>query len=468
MRLALATGTYREVAPGTPARVCQNAYLEKIDTDPKRPLKLIKSPGSLALPDWVGGVIRGAAQADGFASGKLLVVVGTTLQTYDPATGTVATIAGTVAGSDRVQFAFTATECAILGNGVLHFSDGSAVAASTDVDFPSGITSVASIGQRFVFSYGTDGRWGYTEVLDGDNTTALSYYTAEYAPDGLIAVFVLGARLLLFGTSTLEEWYETGDSDNPFRRGSGRVTETGCLCRDAIRKLDNTVYWLDRECSVRRIGSAETPEIVSTSAISKQVREEDSDTITGWVYEADGHAFYGLRLTTATFVLDPNMGEWHERKTNPTDTWRYGYVISANGTHYVADFGGVGFAQLSRTFQSEHMPDADTMGTEIVVVVTGFAPISEGIEEVNSIRLEITPGQGIPSGQGSAPIVYMRKWKGSSWTASRSRSTGAQGNYKTRVIWWGNGLARSPGLYLEFSLSDPVLTAISGCAINEN
>lgn len=468
MRVALATGAYRAVAPGTPARVCQNAYLEKVDTDPKRPLKLVKSPGSLALPDWASNA-RGYAQADGFASGKIIVVVGTALKTYDPATGTVGTITGTVAGTDRVQFAFTAAECAILGNGVLHFSDGATVAASTDVDFPASITSVAAIEQRFVFSYGTEGRWGYTEVSDGDNTTALSYYTAEYAPDGLVALFVLGARLFLFGTASLEEWYPTGDSDNPFRRGSGRVTETGCLCRDAIRKLDNTVYWVDRECSVRRIGSSETPEIVSTPAIAKQVREEDSDDIIVWTYEIDGHAFYGLRLTTGTFVFDPNTGgEWHERKTNLTDTWRYGYVISAAGAHYVGDFDGVGFAILSLDYESEHKADADTMGTEIVWKISGFASISEGIEDVASIRLEISPGQGISTGQGSDPQVQMRKWKGEDWTNWRSRASGAQGRYKTRVIWWACGLARPPGLYIEFSGSDPVRTVLSGCTVNED
>lgn len=467
MRVSLASGAYREVAPGTPARVLENMYLEKVDTDPKRPLKLVRAPGSLALPDWASNA-RGYAQADGFASGKILVVVGTALKTYDPATGTVGTITGTVAGTDRVQFAFTATECAILGNGVLHFSDGSTVAASTDADFPASITSVASIGQRFVFSYGTEGRWGYTEVLDGDNTTALSYYTAEYAPDGLIALFVLGARLFLFGTASLEEWYETGDSDNPFRRGSGRVVETGCLCRDAIRKLDNTVYWLDRECSVRRIGSSETPEIVSTPSIARDVREDDSADIVSWSYEVDGHAFYGLRLSTATYVFDANEGEWHERTTNQTDTWRYGYVISAAGRHYVGDFDGVGFSILSRDYKSEHMPSASTMGTEIVRIASGYASISEGVEDVWSLRIEGAKGQGLANGQGSAPVIRLRVWKGDNWSNWLSRSLGAQGEYSYRTIFRRLGQAQSPGFEFQYLVSDPIELTVDGITINED
>jgi hypothetical protein len=468
VRPSLASGAYTEPAPGTPSRICRNLYLEKVDTDPKRPLRLLKAPGSLALPAWASNA-RGYAQADGFASGVILVVVGTALKTYNPATGTVGTITGTVAGTDRVQFAFTATECAILANGVLHFSDGATVAASTDVDFPANITSVAAIEQRFVFSYGTEGRWGYTEVGDGDNTTALSYYTAEYAPDGLVALFVLGARLFLFGTQTLEEWYPTGDSDNPFRRASGRVVETGCLCRDSIRKLDNTVYWIDRESSVRRIGSAETPEIVSTPSIARAIRATDADDIICAAYEVDGHAFYVVRLPLGCFVVDANTGgEWHERITNLTDTWRYGYIVSAAGKHYVGDFAGVGFAIMARDYESEHMASVSTMGTEIVWQATAYASISEGIEDVNTVRLEIAPGQGLATGQGIAPRAEMRKWRGKQWTSWRGRATGAQGNYRNRTIWTGCGLAYPPGLWLEFRGSDPVRTVIGGVAVNED
>ena len=469
MRVPLASGAYKEVAPGSPVRVCQNLYLEKADTDPKRNLKLVRCPGSLALDSW-GGNIRGVAQADGFASGKILVVVGTALKTYDPATGLVGTITGTIAGTDRVQFAFTATQCAILGNGVLHFSSGTTVAAATDVDFPASITSVAAIEQRFVFSYGTEGRWGYTEVSSGDNTTALSYYTAEYAPDGLVALFVLGARLFLFGTASLEEWYPTGDSDNPFRRGSGRVTETGCLCRDAIRKLDNTVYWIDRECSVRRIGSAETPEIVSTPAIARAIRATDADDIVAMTQEVDGHAFYFVRLPDeGCFVIDANMGgEWHERKTNLTDTWRYGYIISAAGQHYVGDFDNVGFAILSRDYQSEHMADADTMGTEMVCLGSGFASISEGIETVYTLRIEGAKGQGLLTGQGSAPVIQLRVWKGNGWSSWKTRGTGVLGNYRARSIFRRLGAHRAPGFNFQYLVSDPVVTVIDGACINED
>lgn len=477
MRVSFASGAYKEVAPGTPARVCENLYQEKVDTDPKRPLKLVKAPGSLALPDWVT-TARGYAQADGFASGKILVVVGTALKTYDPLTGIVGTITGTIAGTDRVQFAFTSRpEVAVLGNGVLHFSLGATVAASTDVDFPTGITSVTSIEQRFVFSYGVAGRWGYTEVLVGDNTTALSYYTAEYAPDALVAVFAIAAKLIPFGTETYEEWYPTGDSDNPFRRGSGRVVETGCLCRDSIRKLDNTVYWIDQNCSVRRIGSAETPDIVTHPAIARQIRETDTADIICMIYQVDDHAFYVVRLPTGCFVLDPGMGEWHTRITNLTDTitnltdtWRYGWIVYVTSTkkHYVGDFSGVGFAILSRDYLSEHMPDATTMGTEIVIRGTGFASISEGLEAVNSLRIEGAKGQGLSNGQGSAPVMLLRVWKGDHWSNSISRSIGAIGKYATRTIFRRLGLHRAPGFYFEYSTSDPVVITIDGVAMNED
>lgn len=467
MRLALASGVYAAPAPGQPGKVCQNVYSERVETDPNRGRKLVRLPGTIALPDWAA-TARGYAQADGFAGGKILVVVGTALKTYDPATGTVGTITGTVAGTDRVQFAFTATQCGILGNGVLHVSDGSTVAATTDADYPTDITSIAAADQRLLFSYGSAGRWGYSDVLDIGATDALSYYTAEYSPDGLKAVSVLGATIVLNGGDSVEEWYPTGDEDNPYRRAAGRVTETGCLCRDSIRRLDNTLYWMDRECSVRRFGGATTPEIVSNADLARLARETDPDDIIAFAYERDGHAFYGVRLPTACYVFDANEGEWHTRVSNPTDTWRYGYVVSVGGEHFVGDAAGAGFARVSSGARSEHMPDANTMGTEIVSSFTGYAPVSGGVTDVGAIRLEIATGQGLQNGQGSDPVVEMALWNGRAFGPWRSRSVGRAGEYGRRVIWQRNGLARPPGLWAMWRLSDPVYSHVDGCVVGED
>jgi hypothetical protein len=190
----------------------------------------------------------------------------------------------------------------------------------------------------------------------------------------------------------------------------------------------------------------------------------------GMAYEVDGHAFYIVRtVDQGCFAFDPNTaGEWHERKTNPTDTWRYGYIISAAGNHYVGDFDGVGFAILSRTYLSEHMPDADTMGTEIVSVSSGFASISKGFETVNSLRIEGARGQGLASGQGVNPVMLLRIWKNIDWSAWIERPTGAQGAYNARTIFRRLGVHRAPGFHFEFHSSDPVVTIVDGAALNED
>src|SRR5690606_38888933 len=148
----------------------------------------------------------------------------------------------------------------------------------------------------------------------------------------------------------------------------------------------------------------------------------DPDLIVAMVYEADDHAFYIVRLPSACYAFDPNQsGEWHTRITRESDTWRYGYIVSVPRVGiFLGDFASIGFAKMGNDYHSEHMPSVSTMGTEIVWRATVYASISEGIEDVNSIRLEIAPGQGLAIGQGVNPVAQMRKWKGEGWTNWRS------------------------------------------------
>jgi hypothetical protein len=64
--------------------------------------------------------------------------------------------------------------------------------------------------------------------------------------------------------------------------------------------------------------------------------------------------------------------------------------------------------------------------------------------------------------------MELRIWKGNDFSAWMTRSTGAQGAYKTRTIFRRLGLHRAPGFHFEFRSSDPVVTVIDGIAMNED
>lgn len=467
-KLAMASGAYKSSTPGLPDMLAENVYLEKSRTTPDGPVQIVTRPGTLALPSWAANA-RGYKELSLGNVTKVLAVVGSTIKTYDPATGDIGTITGSIAGTDRVVIKYTEQQIGILGGGIFHVGDMSGIAAVTDPDFAALLAdhdqtefiNLMSIGQRFVLQYGS--RFCFTEVLDGDNTTALNYYTAEFAPDGLVGGDTVGLRMWHGGQTTFEPWEETGDSDDPYRRSLGQEMSVGLRARDSFRVLDTTAYWIDQHNQVRRMGNAVTPDTLSGPDVSRQIAATDPDGILCFTLEFDGHAFYGINLPTMCPLYDANYNEWVRFRTNLTDSWRYGFALRVAGKIFVGDKDGTGFALMSPEYKSDHMPDANTMGTERRGRASAYV-LTDRVRPMGPLRIEGSKGTGLSTGQGSAPLIRMRRSKKgpNDFTPYRERSWGAMGEYFKRVIFNQMGIIYPPGMAIEIEMSDPVDYIITG------
>lgn len=464
MRANLALGHFEREQAGESERVLINMYDEPNGGDPSRPVRLVTTPGTMDVDtgNVIQGNIRGFAQSDAFAGGKVLILDGTTLRTWVPSTGTYATITGTVTGTDRADLAFTQTELAILSGGSIYVSAGSTIAVAGDADFPTGITSIATYNQRIIMTTG-DGKWYYTAVLDIDNITGLQFYSAEAQPDNLIAVRVMGSTILLFGTKTVELWFgDAGNANDPFSRQSN-VIPKGCLCRDGIQVLDSSVIWVAEDRTIRQwSGGAAT--VISEPWITRALEGTSAADIVSSQYEADGHAFYCLNTPTICVVRDLLTGEWHLRKSNASDTWAWSQIISQDGSQYAAKRTGSTFVHLSRAYDTDEQVDASTFNLDITREWTAHIPHEAGRPALGPIILEGSKGIGNASGDGANPVVQMRisTDNGNTWTSYRSRSMGATGAYDTRAKWNQNGRGKRPQTILQFKVAEPVKFDVTG------
>ena len=313
-RAFLADEHWQREQAGEAEKLLVNMYAEPDRTNPKRQGRLVTSPGTRDMDtgNVITGNVRALAQSDAFANGKVLILDGTTLRTWVPSTGTFGTITGTVSGTDRADVAFTQTELALLSGGTLYISSGSTIAAESDVDFPSGITSIAAMAQRILLTAG-DGKFWYTDVLDAGSIGALNFYTAEASPDNLIAVRVYAEQALLFGSETVEMWYaEPSNADDPFSRSSS-VVPVGCYCRDGIAITDKGPIWVAPDLTVRALAGADAP-VVSPPWVTRMLRGvAASDIIAAW-YSAEGQTFYCLNTSDFCAVWSIG-GDWHLRET---------------------------------------------------------------------------------------------------------------------------------------------------------
>ena len=170
MRAALAFSAAKPLVLGLPEKFCHNVYAEPNPTDPVRPMVLMETPGSLQRNDFAGAC-RGMWQADGHASGKVLIGQGTTLSTFNPSDNTVSSLTGSIAGSDRGDCAFTEQQAMFLFNGQPYVSDGTYIRRASDgvtVDPNLVIGSTPANVATGAFSYSINGTvYNKTAVVAG-------------------------------------------------------------------------------------------------------------------------------------------------------------------------------------------------------------------------------------------------------------------------------------------------------------
>ena len=291
---------------------CVNLFPEVIPDGGQTGGFLNRAPGLDLLVTVGTGPIRGLWTFNGVG----YVVSGTEL--YSLTTGYVATLRGTVAGTGPVSMSDNGTQLFIAANGpgYIYNSSTAVFAPITDVDF-AGALIVGYLDGYFVFIQPNSQIFWVTELLDG--TDLLDFASAEGSPDGLVSMIIDHGQIWLFGTNSVEVWYDSGAVDFPMTRIQGAFNEIGCAAAFSVAKLDNGIFWLGADARGQGIvyrANGYTGTRVSTHAIEFAIAQygDISDAI-AYTYQQEGHAFYVLTFPTgnATWVYDVSTQAWHER-----------------------------------------------------------------------------------------------------------------------------------------------------------
>lgn len=291
-----------------------NLYPEVVPEGGKEPAYLQRCPG-LALKATVGsGPVRGLWEH------KNLLYVVSGSEFYRVTTSYVATKIGDVTGTGPVSMTDNGTQIFIACNpdGFIYNTDTLQFAQITDPDFPGAVT-VGYLDGYFVFNEPNSQRVWVTSLLDGLSIDPLDFASAEGSPDGLVSLIIDHREAWLFGSNSVEVWYNSGDPDFPLTRIQGAYNEIGCIAPYSVAKMDNSVFWLGADPRGRGIvyrANGYTGVRISTHAVEFAIQEYGnlSDAV-GYTYQQDGHTFYVLNFTDAdtTWVFDAATGAWHER-----------------------------------------------------------------------------------------------------------------------------------------------------------
>jgi hypothetical protein len=291
-----------------------NLFPEIIAEGGKEPAFLQRCPGLRRLAVVGTGPIRGLWTFNGVG----YVVSGNSLYKLNSAFS--ATLLGSVSGTGPVSMADNGTQLFIATNpdGYIYNSATDTLAQIADPDFPGAVT-VAYLDGYFVFNPPNSQRIYITALLDGTQIDATEFASAEGSPDGVVAILSNFREIWVFGTNSIEVWYDSGATDFPLQRIQGAYNELGCAAPYSVAKMDNGVFWLGQDARGQGIvyrANGYQGQRVSTHAVEWHIQSYGniSDAI-AYTYQQDGHSFYVLTFPSAgrTWVYDIATNAWHER-----------------------------------------------------------------------------------------------------------------------------------------------------------
>ena len=482
-----------------------NLFPEVIPEGGKEPGFLNRAPGLNFLQTIGTGPIRGlwAHQTNG---SSFFVVSGTEVYQLTSMTGTPVKL-GNVADGGPVSIADNGTQIFFACNGPSYIFNQSTQTFKqiTDPDFPGAVT-VAYLDGYFVFNEPNSQRVWVTQLLDGSSIDPLDFASAEGSPDGLVAVNVDHREAWLFGSDSVEVWYDAGLADFPLTRIQGAFNEIGCVAAFSVAKLDNSLFWLGTDARGQGIvykANGYTGQRVSTHAIEYAIAQYGniSDAI-AYTYQQEGHAFYVLTFPSAnaTWVYDAATQAWHERaglvngqftrhRSNCQCNFGGNTVVGdfENGNIYTLDLDvyadngqpqkwlrswralPTGQNNLNRSAHHSLQLDAET-GVGLNGLTTG-ENVYMTTESGEPLITE--SGEFILSTVGAIPIEApqaMLRWSddgGHTWSSEHWTSMGRIGEYGHRTIWRRLGMTlKLRDRVYEVSGTDPVKIAIMGAELH--
>ena len=449
-----------------------NLFPEVVPEGGKEPAFLQRCPGLLNLATVGSGPIRGLWT---FSSDNNTAFVVSGNELYKINTSYAATLLGSIPGTGPVSMADNGIQLFIACNGpsYIYNNNTNVFGQIIDSDFP-GAVSVGYIDGYFVFNEPNSQRIWVTQLLDGTSIDPTDYASAEGSPDGVVGLIVDHREVWVYGTNSVEVWYDAGTPDFPLQRIQGAFNEIGCISAYTIAKMDNGLFWLGADARGQGIvyrANGYTGQRISTHAVEWQIQQYGNLTdALAYTYQQDGHSFYVLIFPSAntTWVYDVATGAWHERAGWSDGSFtrhRSNCQMAFNNQIIVGDYQNGNIYAF----------DLDTYADngQIQKWLRSWRALPTGQNNLkrtaqHAMQLDMESGVGLATGQGSNPEVMLR-WSddgGHTWSNYRTTSVGKIGEYYYRV--WFRRLGMTMKLrdrVYELSMTDPVKTAIMGAEL---
>lgn len=176
-----------------------------------------------------------------------------------------------VAGND---ITVSTTGAGVLWSSVTLAGGGGHVLKQSSVPDDAGIVDLAVLSSYVVCAEAASRRFFWLKPGEVD-IDPLDFSSAESEPDEIVNLLVAGDQLWIFGQSSTEAWYASGDATQPFLRAQGRAFSQGVIPGTVARVQDAIVVVGQDRVAYRIAGG---PERISHHGIEELLRRWQAET----------------------------------------------------------------------------------------------------------------------------------------------------------------------------------------------
>lgn len=341
---------------------------------------------------------------------------------------------GTIAGYENRIFA--------AANDDLHSWDGTTL-STIAVPSTGSINKLVVAGNRLVVLGRNTQSFYWSDPLS-TTIDALSFATAESAPDRVFDMLFVGDVLILFGAETVEFWPLTEDPDLPFQRLQGRTFSIGIKQLGAATEVGAGFAWITNRGNV----CVNSPEnIISDPGLEYKISQSTNNEL--WRFFFQGTEFLVLSMDSETWVYDFRSAAWSIFTSTaggrwPVRCWDGGFFGAYSGDVY----------QLSSTNISD-------FGTAFEKSFRAYGNIASGGEVVHNLSVRANPGTGSASIEMRISEDHGRTW--TAWRAIPWSNT----EYRKPLVWRAWGMVSQPGILVDMRVTASSDFRVSGVYMNE-
>ncbi len=315
--------------------------------------------------------------------------------------------------------------------------------------YPLGATTIVSNDGYFIVEQPNTGNWFVSSNQNGVIWNAITQAQMQSRSDTIVAVDSVPALgVVLFGTRSMEFWYDEGTSPFQYQRLSGQMADWGLAAKWSRAYIQNSIVFLGQnyqgECQIM-ILNGYVPTRISTSDIENLINGFDvNDDAIAYSFILDGHAIYRITFPTAnhTYDFDSLTGLWNESMSGLTYPYRHLTTlgISYNSCNYASDCVSGSIYYID---PANYTDNGSYIYREVDSVHINNGGNEFGIDEL-FLDMQLGTTSQI---SGDTPAITMQKSVdgGNTFNSAISKPIGTAGSSdytSPRVIWRRLGMGR--------------------------